>query len=141
MSTQMRRVGIKMIEMSKEKVLRAIMKSLKKNLPCPVTRIAVFGGVLNKPWPRKDVDVLVKAPWSECWSDALDDPGIDDIIYEVNEKATKAAKKTVDMWVHFPDLGELWHEEGREGVTEMYGFKPDVAFNVLSSSSLKLGND
>lgn len=127
-------------DLSKEATLKAIAKSLKKHLPCPVTRIAVFGGTLTKPWPRKDVDIIVKAPYSDCWSDALEEQGIDDIIYEVNEKASKAAKKTVDMWIHFPGLGELWHEEGYEGVTEMYGDRPDVARDVLRSQSKKIGD-
>lgn len=125
--------------MSKEKVLRSIMKSLKRTLPCPVKEISFFGGTVTKPWPRKDVDVYIKASYSPCWSDFLEMKDIEDLVYEVNEDSTKASGKPVDAWLHFPGLGELWHEEGLIGATEMWSENPKVAEEVVASQKRTYG--
>ncbi len=127
----------------KEHVLYQVEQILREEFPSD-SKIMFFGGVIEKPWPRKDVDVLVEI-YDREWFDnlpisAFDEEGsIEDIIFNVNRRIDRVTKVRGDVFIYIDRYGEMYHENGLEGVVEVQGHSPELYEEVLEKTAYRRG--
>lgn len=129
----------------KEQVLWEVKRIITEEFPSDSDTI-FFGGVVEKPWPRKDVDVLVVVHDSE-WFDDLpigafgewEDGSIEDVISSVNDRIDRVTKVKGDVFVYIDRYGEMFHEDGRDGVVDVQGHSPKLYEEVLTKTAHRRG--
>jgi len=100
--------------------------------------IIFFGGIVDKPWPRKDVDVIVVVHDSD-WFDELpvqvfgnwEDGSIEDIIFKMNEKFQNRTKIGGDVFLYIEPYNDLYHEDGRDGVINVRDEDKKLYSNIM----------
>jgi len=97
--------------MPRAEAIRRLRKWVKQAFPVNDHNIIVFGGALSKPWPRKDVDVMVVLEDLE-WLDSLPKGRFQKLIWETGEKLWRLTERRVagDLWVYIPERLQLWHK-------------------------------
>jgi len=122
-----------------------IRKILRDTFPAS-SEVIFFGGFVDKPWPRKDVDVLVvikNTSWFEelpeqSYSDWVSG-SIEDIIDRTNNKIDLATKISGDVFVYIDSYGDMYHEDGMEGIVDV-GLHSPLLFNeVLMKTARQRG--
>ncbi len=129
----------------KERVLHQVKQIIRGELPSD-SEIIFFGGVVEKPWPRKDVDVLVVVH-DEEWFDNLPvsvfgewvDGSIEDIITDVNSHIERVTKLGGDVFVYVDRYGDMYHEDGRDGVIDVQSHSPELYEEVLEKTAYRRG--
>ncbi len=126
-------------------VLYQVKQIIRGELPSD-SEIIFFGGVVEKPWPRKDVDVLVVVH-DEEWFDDLPvsifgewvDGSIEDIITGVNSHIERVTKLGGDVFVYVDRYGDMYHEDGRDGVIDVQSHSPELYEEVLEKTAYRRG--